>query len=212
MIDRVGAAAAAGQLAATGTGRAGSAEIVSIQLNLAREQYQSFLDALAKAGVDLSAIQAPATLRRQEADSGSGLLRICANQDAGNHSPAAAVNPAPKTPEPFQPEFLSASVNSSLGAAVPLNPHYFATQATAQWMADRYGTGEIVSMAPGGEGGPFHIDQREWHFRLANGTLVNAGVLAAHYAAESPELADQVVRRELKQFGRQDEQAPGVAT
>src|SRR5438270_10351918 len=43
---------------------------------------------------------------------------------------------------PFVPEFQqNVTVSSGLGGSWSLNPAYFATAATAQWMAQKYGTG-----------------------------------------------------------------------
>jgi hypothetical protein len=212
MIDRVGATGIT-QPAVSRPAGAGSPEVISIQLDVGREQYDTFLDALRKAGVDLGKLQVRGAGDRQKPDGGSGLRRIFDPEGMGGAPRAsaaaapAATAPGADAPEPFQPSFLNAFVTSPLGGAVPLNPHYFATQATAQWMADRYGTGEVVQMAPGGEGGPFTITERQWHFRLPDGNLVNAGVLAAHYTDGNEGLADQVIRRELIQLGRDSQSA-----
>ena len=90
-------------------------------------------------------------------------------------------------------------VTSAFGGTWLLNPDYFATPETAQWMASKYGTGEVVEQTIYGFGNPYQATtSTQANIKLANGTLVNAGLLACYYQtyAESkfPGLADIMVR------------------
>ena len=110
--------------------------------------------------------------------------------------------PAPAAVEvsPFVPAFRTATGTD--GAQVwRLNHTYFATQETAQWIANRYGTGQTVEVPFGGSGGPFSASANEYHIKLADGRLVNAGILAGYYERNPeslfPGLADKLIRAQL---------------
>lgn len=101
---------------------------------------------------------------------------------------------------PFVPMFRTATGTD--GAQVwGLNHTYFATQETAQWIANRYGTGQVVEVPFGGSGGPFSASANEYHIKLADGRLVNAGILAGYYErnpeALFPGLADKLIRAQI---------------
>jgi hypothetical protein len=104
------------------------------------------------------------------------------------------------TPPPFVPTFRTAAVTDGL-QSWGLNHTYFATQQTAQWIANRYGTGQVVEVPFGGSGGPFSATANEYHIRLADGRLVNAGILAGYYERNPetlfPGLADKLIRSQL---------------
>ena len=110
--------------------------------------------------------------------------------------PAATAN----TPAaPFVPEFnTNVQVVSAMGGAWPLNPAYFATKETAQYFADKFGTGEVVEKPYGGTGGPYAATAVEYHIVLPNGATVNAGLLADYYVrmpeAQFPGLADTMIQ------------------
>lgn len=110
----------------------------------------------------------------------------------------------------FVPAFETATIKSALGGEWALNNEYFATRETAEWIAQRYGTGEVVEVPFGGEGGPFVASHRERHIKLANGRTVNAGILAAYYVrapeARFPGHADAEIREILE---REDRMAKG---
>jgi hypothetical protein len=121
--------------------------------------------------------------------------------------PSMAVEPAAPsaapatTPGPFVPKFIdNVIVTSIFGGTWLLNPDYFATPETAQWMASKYGTGEVVEQTIYGFGNPYQpTTTTQANIKLANGTLVNAGLLACYYQtypeAKFPGLADMFVRR-----------------
>jgi hypothetical protein len=82
-----------------------------------------------------------------------------------------------------------------------LNHDYFATQATAQWIANKYGTGQVISTPFEGAGGPFNANQAEFQIVLKDGRTVNAGILAGYYERNPeslfPGLADALIRNQL---------------
>lgn len=118
-------------------------------------------------------------------------------------TPAAA--PAePQTsgspPAPFVPQFLTNVVETSaMGGSWPLNPDYFATEQTAQYIADKFGTGQIVQVPFGGTGGPYTSSAEEYEVVLSNGATVNAGLLADYYVrmpeSQCPGLADIMIQQ-----------------
>jgi hypothetical protein len=85
-------------------------------------------------------------------------------------------------------------VVNATGGSQPLNPAYFATRETAQYIADKFGTGEVLEVRNGGTGGRYAAPASEYHIELPNGATVNAGLLADHYVripeAQFPGLAD----------------------
>lgn len=87
----------------------------------------------------------------------------------------------PKAQPVFVPSFQKATIKSALGGEWPLNEQYFATRETAEWVSKKFGTGEVVERAFGGDGGVFSASTKELHIRLSDGRLVNAGVLASYY-------------------------------
>ena len=96
---------------------------------------------------------------------------------------------------PFVPSFRE--VTGSIGDGVrsfPMNRMYFATQETAQWIANKYGAGEVVEV-------PTLASANEYHVRLRDGRLVNAGILAGYYERNPPDkfpgLADTLIRNQL---------------
>jgi hypothetical protein len=89
-------------------------------------------------------------------------------------------------------------VTGLYGVTVPMNSAYFATPETAQWIAQKYGTGEVVEVPFLADGSPFRCSENQLYCRLPDGRLMNAGFLADYYRAmpesEFPGLADHMVR------------------
>ncbi|HXA04229.1 MAG TPA: hypothetical protein VNY30_05300 [Bryobacteraceae bacterium] len=111
---------------------------------------------------------------------------------------AQAPQPADENGTPFVPEFQqNLEVVSAYGGSSALNPIYFATPATAQWIADKYGTGEVVAKPYDATGGPYSANGTEYYIQLQNGKLVNAGLLADYYQRMSASEADTVIRQGL---------------
>lgn len=87
----------------------------------------------------------------------------------------------------------------------PLSEEYFADISTAQYMADKYGTGELVEVPFGGSGGIFTASDKEYHVKFKSGRTVNAGVMAAFYLRNPetafPGLAEKLLRAQLGKDG-----------
>ena len=105
---------------------------------------------------------------------------------------------------PFIPEFLTvygASVgNDGKPISWPMNPEYFATQPTAQWIASKFGDGQVYSQ-PFFESGPFSVSAPVNLVKLKDGRYTNAGILAAYYVRNPedkfPGLAEKLIRAQL---------------
>jgi hypothetical protein len=114
--------------------------------------------------------------------------------------PASVVTPAAITDAPFVPTFRTATVTDGV-SVWPLNHNYFATKDTAQWIANKYGTGQVIETPFGGNGGPFAASANEYQIKMADGRTVNAGILAGYYErnpeSQFPGLADKLIRGQL---------------
>lgn len=98
---------------------------------------------------------------------------------------------------PYVPTFRRATGTDGM-ITWPLNYVFFATQETAQKMADLYGTGSVTAVPFGGNGGIFSADQEEFHITLQDGRNVNAGLIAGYYERNpQPGLADKLIRQVL---------------
>ncbi len=116
--------------------------------------------------------------------------------------PSAVTTPAVTTPAdpPFVPTFQTATITDGVNVW-GLNSNYFATPDTAQWIANKYGTGQVIVTPFEGSGGPFAASANEYQIKLADGRTVNAGILAGYYArnpeSQFPGLADKLIRGQL---------------
>jgi hypothetical protein len=116
--------------------------------------------------------------------------------------PASVVPPAAvtTTDPPFVPTFRTATVTDGV-SVWPLNSNYFASKDTAQWIANKYGTGQVIETPFEGSGGPFSANANEYQIKLADGRTVNAGILAGYYERNPdsvfPGLADKLIRGQL---------------
>lgn len=110
-------------------------------------------------------------------------------------------DPTPATP-PFVPSFRSA-VGTDGTQQWNLNHDYFATKDTAQWIANKYGNGQVFETQFEGSGGPFSASATEYQIKLPDGRMVNAGILAGYYErnpeSQFPGLADKLIRNQLAQ-------------
>ena len=120
----------------------------------------------------------------------------------GSSAPSAVVTPsvvAPVNP-PFVPSFRTATVTDGVNVW-GLNSNYFATKDTAQWIANKYGTGQVIETPFEGSGGPFAASANEYQIKMADGRTVNAGILAGYYErnpeSQFPGLADKLIRGQL---------------
>ena len=144
------------------------------------------------------ATPAPTTVARQTLASSSNLRQLFDHAEA---TPQPQPQPQPAADTDFVPTFRSATGSAPGWGTWSLNQNYFATQETAQWIANKYGTGEVVETPFGGSGGIFSASQNELQIKLQDGRLVNAGVLAAYYERNPPDkfpgLADKLIRSAL---------------
>ena len=100
----------------------------------------------------------------------------------GSSTGTQATPSADTTSAVFEPEFQqNLEVVSAYGGSSPLNPIYFATPETAQWIANKYGTGEVVAKPYNATSSIYTANGTEYYIRLQNGSLVNAGLLADYY-------------------------------
>jgi hypothetical protein len=107
---------------------------------------------------------------------------------------------SPDIRQVFVPAFRTATVTDGVSQWA-LNPDYFATKDTAQWIANKYGTGQVIETPFEGSGGPFAASANEYQIKLADGRMVNAGILAGYYErnpeSQFPGLADKLIRGQL---------------
>jgi hypothetical protein len=127
-----------------------------------------------------------------------GALAIFAPKSGNGGSRAETPSSAGTTNPPFVPEFQqNLEVVSAYGGSSALNPIYFATPQTAQWIANKYGTGEVVAKPYDATSGTYTANGTEYYIRLKNGGLVNAGLLADCYQRMSAAEADSTIRQGL---------------
>src|SRR2546421_728953 len=88
-------------------------------------------------------------------------------------------NQHPLADPAFVPTFRSATVTDGVNVW-PLNSNYFASKETAQWIANKYGIGQVIETPFGGSGGPFAASANEYQIKLRDGRAVNAGILAGY--------------------------------
>jgi hypothetical protein len=97
--------------------------------------------------------------------------------------PVVVQPPAP----PFHPTFRQdVTGTSAYGGSWQLNPYYFATPQTADYMSQRFhavGWSEVPVFPAGG---PFSVNAGEIHLVFAGGISYNCGLLA-EYFVEYPE-------------------------
>jgi len=120
-----------------------------------------------------------------------------ASQIVGAAEPTSAATPVDP---PFEPTFRTATGTDGV-ITWSLNSTYFATKETAQWIANKFGLGEVTEAPFAGVGGIFSCDINEFHVKLKDGRLVNAGLLAGYYQRNPPDkfpgLAEKLIRSQL---------------
>ncbi|HKX00393.1 MAG TPA: hypothetical protein VJN43_21825 [Bryobacteraceae bacterium] len=190
---------------------AGSGQVFSVSLDTA--MLETLVNDLSKAGFDtgklnitdsqgrqVSVATQPGSQNFDTSAAAPAALSTAANSPF-NSPPATSSPAATNSRDPFVPQFQNVQVLSSFGGAWDLNPTYFATRETADWLAKKYGTGEVVEAPYGGQGGPFAATANQYEIKLQNGKLVNAGLLADYYrrAPEDkfPGVADEMIRADL---------------
>jgi hypothetical protein len=159
-------------------------------------------------------LQKAAQQNRQNSDAASGGI-LSANPDRGISSAlsvnqpmdASAASTGDATQNPFVPTFQTDAqvINSFNGQVTDLNPMYFATSQTAQYLADKFGNGQVREEAPYGSGNPYYSSASQYYIQTPNGQWLNAGLLADYYQrmpeAQWPGLADQEIRTAIAQAG-----------
>ena len=105
---------------------------------------------------------------------------------SGKPAPAEATPPAPPPPPTAQSVFGPNPWIANPGGVAPngvsynYNPYYFATPATAAKVAQMVG-GTVVETNAITPYGPFKQNQPNEMVQLANGRLLNAGIIASFY-------------------------------
>jgi len=117
-------------------------------------------------------------------------------------SPTSGPPPTP-TPKAFAPEFKQNVFVSDGTNHWPLSSDYFATQLTAQWIADKFGDGKVYEAQAFGVGSPFQASATILNIKVGD-RFVNAGILAAYYKPDRnpedkfPGVAEALIRAVLK--------------
>jgi hypothetical protein len=112
----------------------------------------------------------------------------------------AAPTPAPPTAQIFTPTFKKPVGYGPNGYVNKyMNPDYFATSETADFIMRRVGaTEKFERVAPGNEGPLYTCSELQWWLRFDDGLELNAGTLAAYFVRcpedQFPGLADSFVR------------------
>jgi hypothetical protein len=200
MVLKLSLDSAGGAVAGPLPGQRNGQQVYSLELD--NDSFGALLEALKKSGID------PAQLKSDPPAEGQNSAPVTPggqNPATGAAAQAAAAPKADPWPaKPFAPLYRSATVTLTAGvpASWSLNPDYFASRETADWVAKKYGTGEVVELPYGGDGGPFQASEKEFHIKLANGKTVNAGILAAYYdrnpESQFPGVADKLIKDVLK--------------
>lgn len=126
-----------------------------------------------------------------------GLKALFSGVVTGGSAPITVV---PATPKPFQPTFKKPIGYGPNGYVNKyMNPDYFATEETADWIMHKTQAPEkFERVAPGNEGPLYTCSELQWWLRFSDGLELNAGVLAAYFVRNPedkyPGLADSFVR------------------
>jgi hypothetical protein len=177
-------------------------------VSLDRATLTLLLDEMSKLGLDTSKLKISNDPGQPSQQSATASFPTAPRLTPFDPQPAPAVSSAPApdaqagSDAQFVPEFLQdVKVFSVYGTSSGLNPAYFATRATAEWISQKYGTGEVVETPYEGNGGPYLANANEFQIRLRNGKLTNAGTLADYYRRmpedQFPGVADYMVRSVL---------------
>ena len=113
-------------------------------------------------------------------------------------APAPAAAPTAESVFGANP-WLTAPTGSGPTGTYTYNPYYFATPQTAARVAAMVGGTVVAYNALGGpSGNPFVQDQPNQMVRLANGAIVNPGLVASFYTHGYPQsMVDQMVANEV---------------
>jgi hypothetical protein len=180
----------------------------TLSITLDSSQMDKFTQALNDAGIDPNTVTNSPDQSRESVGAadwrqifnGIAMTPSVAPPKTGAASAAvtqAAEEPAPSFP--FKPNFEDATLYGNNGTHYALNSVYFASPETAQWMADKYGTGEVFNVKVGGESpGMYAADKDYLCFETPDGTLQNAGLVASYLDRmpedQFPGVADAMIR------------------
>ncbi|HVP48197.1 MAG TPA: hypothetical protein VMT32_16505 [Bryobacteraceae bacterium] len=108
----------------------------------------------------------------------------------------------PPAAPPFRPTFRQDVIGTSAyGGSWQLNPYYFATSATADYMAQRFHAIGWIEVPVFPAGGPFSVNVAEIHLMLAGGISYNCGLLAQYFVQypedQLPGLAESKVNEAI---------------
>ncbi|MGA2268950.1 MAG: hypothetical protein ABSH44_10825 [Bryobacteraceae bacterium] len=111
-----------------------------------------------------------------------------------------AQNPAPTAESVFgsNPWIVNPTGTAPDGSSYSFNPLYFATAATAAQVAQMVGGKVVASNQLVSAASPFVQQQPNQMVQLANGTLINAGLVASFYTHGYPQsYIDQLIANEI---------------
>lgn len=132
----------------------------------------------------------------------------------GRSEPPKPVESKPKV-EYFKPTFEKPVGYGPFGYTNPyMNPDFFATEETAEWVMNRFGAKEVYERAaPGNEGPFFTCSKLQRWIRFEDGTEVNAGFLAAFFVRNPeekyPGLAEGMVNQYIDTLRKANQLAGG---
>jgi len=162
-----------------------------VSVSLSPKLLQLLQDAMKEAGIDPNELNTPAKVEKP-----ASFQQLF----GGISTPieTASISAAPI----FTPKYKTAKgFDSSTGAVYKMNDNYFADQETAQWVASKFGTGEVRENDMLGPG-PFGVDTKMFEVKMEDGRWVNAGMLASYYDRNPeslfPGLADKLIKDVLK--------------
>jgi hypothetical protein len=182
----------------------------SFQPTLARQKLAQTVAAAATAASgtgasNSNALFPAAAAAATAASSAPGSNALFPNATAASPVTAPTVTP----PAPAQPPTAQSAFGASPWVTNPTgtgptgtytyNPNYFATPQTAAQVAAMVGGTVVALNALGGPAGnPFVQDQPNEMVRLANGAMINPGLVASFYTHGYPQsMVDQMVANEV---------------
>jgi hypothetical protein len=143
----------------------------------------------------------PAAPPATTSDTGAADFRTLFCTPASTATPAAAPaqqSAAPTAESVFGPNpWLTSPTGMGPAGAYAFNPTYFATPETAAKVAQMLG-GTVVTGNQLVSGGPFSQQQPNQMVQMADGRVVNAGLVAAFYTHGYPQsYIDQLISHEV---------------
>jgi hypothetical protein len=154
-----------------------------------------------KSPASVAAANLTTTPQSQDTSASNDFRQLFGGQ-SGPAAPTPVTTPAvaAQVDPGFVPSFRTATITDGVNVW-NCNPNYFAAKDTAQWIANKYGTGQVIETPFEGSGGPFAASANEYQIKLADGRTVNAGILAGYYErnpeSQFPGLADKLIRGQL---------------